>query len=224
MGILGLMSKNTAIIAIIIAVIALAGGALAFSQINKKSAAPINTQQVADNKPAATEDSSTQKGTLQSLISSGKNVSCEINMPGQNGKGLTFVSGNKLRGDFTINSEGQKEMVSHILSDGTYMYMWTDGVTSGTKFKIDPDTPKPSFSPGSQTTDLNSPVDLKCSPWSVDNSKFIIPTNIKFSDMSQVINNAVKNQGSATPKVDKSICDQIQDPQAKAACLKALGN
>ena len=114
-----------------------------------------------------------------------------------------------------------------IQTDG-YAYMWTDNVAQGTKFKID-SLQNFSPSPGmqSQATDLNTQVDMKCSDWLVDSTKFEVPANIKFTDMTELTKNlqpitSGKPTASGNPKIDKSVCDNIQEESAKAACVRAL--
>lgn len=207
----------------IIVLLLVGGGVLAFTQMQKPVVAPTSQDpSVAEN----SQSDQKNRGTIQSLISAGKNVVCEINMPEQKSSGTTYVVGNKVRGDFTVNlDESGKPMMSHMISDGEYMYMWTDGVDQGTKFKIDAVSANPSALPSSapKTANLNQEVDLNCSDWAVDNTKFNVPANIKFTDMSQLMNNAVKSNGSTAPKIDPSLCDELTDPTAKAACLRALG-
>lgn len=214
------MSRQRGIIIAVVVILALLGF-FALGQI-KKPVSPAGEQSAVQQSSStpATQESLT-KGSLRSLIAAGKNVNCEINYPDGNTKGTTYVSGNKIRGDFTVKGPDNKEISSHMINDGTYAYIWTDLSKTGTKMKIDP--VKPSVTPSAQTqsADLDREVDLKCSPWSIDNSKFSIPSDIQFSDLTSVMKNPI---GSGVPKVDKSVCDQIPDAAAKSECIKALGN
>lgn len=215
------MTKQRGIILAVVVILALLG-VFALIQM-KKPLSPAGEQTAVEqnNSTPVPQQESVTKGSLRSLIAAGKNVNCEINYPDGSTKGTTYVSGNKMRGDFTVKGPDDKEIASHMINDGTYAYIWTDTAKQGTKVKID--AVKPSVSPNAQTqgADLDSEVDLKCSPWSVDDSKFTVPADIQFSDLSSIIKNST---GSATSKVDKSVCDQIPDATAKAECIKALGN
>lgn len=215
------MSKQRGIIIAVVVILALLGF-FAFSQM-KKPVSPADEQTAVEqnNSTPVPQQESVSKGSLRSLITAGKNVNCEINYPDGNTKGTTYISGNKMRGDFTVKGPDNKEIASHMINDGTYAYIWTDTVKTGTKIKIDAVNPSVSPNAQSQSADLDAEVNLKCSPWSVDNSKFSVPSDIQFSDLTSVIKNS---GGSATPKVDKSVCDQIPDPTAKAECIKTLGN
>lgn len=220
------MSKQMTLI-IAAVVILLIVGVAGFTLMRNNLSSPAETAQVKSS-PTSTTNAQTSptKGTLQSLISGGQNLSCEINM--EQGGGTTYVSGKKMRGDFTVDVDG-KQMLSHMIGDGEFMFMWTDGVSQGTKFKIDPNSPRPSVSASgqAQVADLNQEVDLKCNPWTPDPSKFVLPAGVTFADMSQMLQSLPSAAGSGNPgvpSVDKSICDQITDPAGKAACLKAVGN
>jgi hypothetical protein len=218
-----MMNKNFILLtAAVIIVLALAG-TLAYTMLPRSSAPATETSAPKVESPSAQVEPETAKNSIMDLIKQGKNVSCEISMPDQNSTGTTYISGQKVRSDLTINI-GSKQMLSHIVGDGNYMYMWQEGSGQGTKIKFDPNTPLPSVSASAQTqsADINKQVDMKCSPWSVDNSKFDIPAAVKFTDMSQLLN-SVKSSGAGVPKMDASLCDQIPDAAAKAQCLKALG-
>lgn len=214
------MSKKVGIIVAFVAVLGVIGIG-AFMQ-SKKPEVAQNGQQVVEQ-PQKSENlpqESMTKGSLRSLLSAGKNVNCEIKYPDQSMKGMTYVSGNKMRGDFILTGPDGKDIESHMVNDGTYIFMWTDTSKQGTKIKLDAVKPSATPSAALKTADLDKEVDLKCSPWSVDEVKFNTPADVKFTDLSETMMNLQKSSG--IPKPDKSICDQIEDPQSKADCLKSL--
>lgn len=180
-------------VVVVIAVLAILG----FTQFSKQ---PSLSKKNTETQQNLNQTSPSTKGSIKSLLASGKNVSCNISMPDQQGSGKVFVSGTKVRGDFTMQVDG-KELSSHMVSDGAYIYVWTDTSNQGTKFKTDTKAPTASNQP--QTTDLDKEVDLNCSNWSLDNSKFTVPGNIQFSDLSQMMNLQSSTGSSSLPKVDK---------------------
>lgn len=210
-----------AIIAIAVLGLALLGY-FGYMQMQKGGTNPI--QQAVEQ----TSDSIT-KGSIKSLLGANKNVTCTTTAEDQSGTGTIFVAGSKMRGDFSTQVEG-KSMMTHMISDGQYSYMWSDEDSKGTKFKIDPDQPVPSVPAGSsvqsQTGNMDDEVDMNCSNWNPDNSKFQVPANIEFIDMSAMMENAKvqTKTGTTVPKMDSSVCDSIEDVDAKAQCLEALGN
>jgi len=218
---LWLMNRQTAIVTAIVVVLAVIG-VVALLQLNRGES---QTQQtVTQQEEQQLPESSANKGTIQSLLKQGKNVTCSISYPEGSGSGTVYVAGTKVRGDFTTKVDN-KELMSHMINENNTAYVWTDASNQGTKITIDPNQPIPSAPAGApQSADLNKEVDMNCKNWSVDNSKFTVPTNVTFTDMSELLK---KVQGTGTgpmPKLDASICDQITDASAKAACLKSLGN
>lgn len=211
-------SKNIAIIAGTVGLIIVLFVAGYFA-MNKKSAQNPQNPETATSQEA-TSDAQT-KGSIKSLLSAGKNQTCTIKYPqaDQMGQGTVYVSASKVRGDFLFTSEG-KAFDSHMIQDGEFMYSWSSASTQGTKMKTS-DLEKVQPSPTSGQVDLNSEVNLDCSAWSVDNAKFSPPSNITFTDITQSMNQSQQSPTTQT-KTGGSVCNQITDPAAKAACLQQL--
>lgn len=204
------MSKQLGVI-IGVVILALVIGAVAYTQVKKPQKSSETSMQTSPN----TEES-ISKGSIKSLLSAGKNVTCDITYTDQPGSsGTVYVTGNKMRGDFTVNVNN-KAVESHMVSDGAFAYVWS--TNQGTKMKIDTlESPAPSAQ--SQGTDINKDVDLKCKSWIVDNSKLTPSSDVKFTDLSDFMKPASSPSASGTNNSSKSYCDQIINPQAKAACL-----
>lgn len=221
------MSKQIGIIAAVIILVAVIG-AVAFTQLSKPSSTPqtgLKNSAVQEISPTESVPSNI-KGTIASLLSGGKNLSCTISYPDNKMSGTTYVSGNKMRGDFLVKAVKGKDMESHMIRDGEHAYMWSSA--KGTKIKLDTlektISSVPSGSPTNQTgtADLNKEVDLKCNPWLPDNSKFAVPANVTFTDLSETMKK-VQEQTGKMKELQKSACNAITDPVAKEACTKALG-
>ena len=96
-----------------------------------------------------------------------------------------YVSDKKFAGDFTMKGTDGKETTGHMISDGTFMYVWSSGIPMGIKMNL-ADAKNAAQKAGTnanQSVDINQEVGLNCSPWIPDASKFNIPTNINFRDM-----------------------------------------
>ena len=214
--------KKLGLIIGVVVLLLIAG--VAYTQLNKSSQTP-NTTNTATEKPKTAED--TVKGTIQSLLGVGKSVTCTVNDETQGSTGTIFVSDKKMAGDFAVKVEG-KSVESHMISDGTYSYIWSSDQTQGVKIKID----QVKVTPGGneQTSsqggfDLNKQANIKCTPWTPDESKFTPPANIKFTDLTQMLNQIQpKTTGNSTAPQTTSPCDQIADAAAKAQCIKALSD
>ena len=211
------MKKSGLIIAAIVIVILLAAGGFYFMK-SSKAPAPTKTTATQPTKPQTTNS---LKGTILSLLSGGKNVSCSITYPDNKGTGTVYVSDKKFAGDFTMKGADGKETNAHMISDGTYMYIWSSGISTGIKMNLAAAKNAAQNAQTDQSVNINQEVGLNCSPWAPDSSKFTIPSDIKFQDMSQLLQQA-QPQGTTAPQTGSSPCDQITNPTARAACINAL--
>lgn len=165
------------------------------------------------------------KGSIAGLIAAGKSVNCTMNYPDGQGSGSVYVSGKKVRGDFSVLAEG-KEYKSSMIQDGDYAYLWSDADKKGTKIKVSglgSGSAPTGANSQSQAVNLDQQVDLKCSSEGVDASKFVVPSDVEFTDMSAMMEK-VQQQSGQTPGSTSSPCDAITDPQAKASCVSAYSN
>jgi hypothetical protein len=112
-----------------------------------------------------------------------------------------------------------------MVSDGTFMYIWSAAMPTGIKINLASAKNMAQNSAISQSFNVNQKVDMKCSPWLPDNSKFTVPTNIKFQDMSELLKQfqpAVTTAPSTGVGAGTSPCDQIPAGPARTACLNAM--
>ena len=201
--------------------------AIVFWMSMKSSAPAVETA----TQPQAQADKSS--GSLAALVSRGATVQCSVdNSTGAEVvKGTVYVSGKNVRGDFETTMPQKGVVESHMIKDGDYMYVWSSAMPQGMKMKATPpqqtDTgPKPA-----PAADLyNKNYDYNCSPWRADASKFTLPTDIKFMDVSEMMKGIpmppVGAAGGAAVKppagMNCSACDQAP-ATAKAQCRAALG-
>lgn len=208
------MNKQLMIIggAVVIALLALG----AFMVLGKSANAPSQVTEVANQ--AEQEDSS--KASIKSLLGMGKNQTCTVNMPAGEGnsEGTVYVSGKNMRMDFTTIAGGSN-IEGHMIQDGEFMYSWSSAANQGTKIKIS-ELAMPAGSPSTSQVDLDQEIDVNCSDWSVDNSKFTPPADVTFVDFTSTLKQTQTQSPGMQTKPNTSMCDQITDPQAKAACLQ----
>lgn len=220
------MKNKWLIIAAVIILIVLIGGA-AFLTMSSKTK-PQPQSQTANTQTAKPQTTNSLKGTIIGLLSGGKTLNCQIAYPDNKGTGSVYVSDKKFAGDFTMKGTDGKETTGHMISDGTFMYVWSSGIPMGIKMSL-ADAKNAAQNAGAnanQSVDINQEVGLNCSPWIPDSSKFTVPTGINFRDMSKLLQQIPQAAGkTVTPQTGTgaaSPCDQITDPTAKAACTKAL--
>jgi hypothetical protein len=126
-------------------------------------------------------------GTLKNLLAMGKDQKCDISYSNDRGKtsGTVFVSGKKMRGDFSQVDNNNKKMDSHMILDETYIYSWTSASSQGLKTKV-------------EVAMIDQQVQSKCTAWTVDSSKFTPPANVQFKDLSVVTNAPTQIQNPAS--------------------------
>jgi len=200
---------NKKVIAAVVILLVLIGGYFGYTKLKGGS---ITT-------PGTTTESGGMK-SLKDLLSLGVTQKCTFSQTGGSGtsEGTTYVSGGKVRGDFTTTSSG-KTMITHMISDGKTSYIWTEGEKTGFKMTAIEASPS-TVQTGSADTPVNSQADLdqkadyKCSGWTTDGSLFTPPTNVTFTDFSQMLN------PSAAPS-QCSYCDSLTGDD-KTQCMAAF--
>lgn len=157
-----------------------------------------------------------QKQSLRSLLSFSGSQKCQYQDPESKSVGVIYLSDGKMRTDQTISTE-EATISSHTLVDGQYMYIWTDGSTTGYKSSLTTTvTPPPSGQDSSQNINLDQQVEFNCQPWTKDSALFSLPSNINFTDISSLLKTPTGGQ--------KSPCDAcaLLSGDTAAQCKKAL--
>lgn len=208
---------------IVVAVLAIAGGG-AYVAIKHNTA--VKTKDTAEgtnqNDQSNTNDQgSSDQMSLRALITAGDNVQCTFSQSDEtsNMTGTVYIDGatQHMRGDFTVTSEGAGTMNGHMVkTDGT-LYSWMEGQNQGTKITADAHTTTEAGSESS--VDLDTKVAFQCENWNVDQSKFDLPNDVQFMDMSAIMDDTTSVDASGR---QCSACEAIPDETAKQQCLTAL--
>lgn len=146
----------------------------------------IMPQKTQETKTGKTEISPTpsknQNDTyLLNLILSKKNLSCSFNTVLINGAdyhGTFYMGGGNLRGYFSGTENNRNILTDVLMTDGE-IYAWPDKSANGIKAKVSFDKLS---SLSAQKTERS--IDYKCEPWILDDSKFKLPKNVTFTDMT----------------------------------------
>jgi len=183
------------LIVAIIAALAIGGGVY----VVKKNKAKVSTEDNVDTQANANADANANananlgvnakaKGSFRSLMALGKNTECSFTSVNDSvtSSGTVYItaSGN-MRGDYTTTTSSGTQTSSMILKDG-YSYVWSG--SQGAKMNMA--SLGNSASAGAQaqqSVDLDSQVDYDCKDWSVDQSKFTLPTNVNFIDLEALM-------------------------------------
>lgn len=167
----------------------------------------------------STETASTESKSLKDLMAMGQNQSCTFEDETGN-SGSVYASSGRVRGDFATNINGKLES-SHLLVDGQYAHIWTEGMANGIKISLDAIADIDTTS-AQQSVDIDEKVDFDCSPWSVDASLFVPPASVQFTDYSSMM--APVATGTAQTTDNSSQCATCQNLTGtyRDQCLQAL--
>ena len=109
-----------------------------------------------------------------------------------------YISGKKFRQERNITDpKTQAVTTSYSLSDGESVYTW--GGTMGTRgIKVSLAsienivTGNPSGTPSQVNAVLDQQYQYQCEPWAADESQFVPPKGVTFSDMDSLLKNLQK--------------------------------
>ena len=179
---------------ILIAVVVIVGAAfLIFGGVNKKDKVKNDemtqdqiSQQEIENEIASSDESFDEKTSISALMKKGGEYMCTVDHSTGVGdtKGTVYIAKEKIRGDFTtdITAPGVGAMGNidtHMISDGESTYTWSSASPEGFKGPVNSESQTGS----SSQVPTNQELDYKCVSWKVDNSKFLLPTNITFKQI-----------------------------------------
>ncbi len=131
--------------------------------------------------PAPSTSSPTVTGTIGSLRAMTGDFTCSVTVTRatEQSKGMVFMSGGKIAGNFTATMQG-KSVHASLINDGTNIYLWSDASPRGLKLP----SSAANTSPMLKDYEDSTPVAYTCSPWMVDASKFVPPSSITFMVLS----------------------------------------
>lgn len=208
-------------------------GLFLFNPFKKSSTQPAENRESQNAKimdkqvdEVSDEDNGILQGNALDLLKLGKTLKCTYSTQDENTTttGVSYISNNKMRGDFEIITENNEKINSHMVSDGEWMYSWTDTMDQGIKMKLEEvsaeDTTTPETNEDKSDTGLDAlknNVDYNCSKWVEDTTQFEIPTDVEFVDYSQMLKDLTGGDNSMC-----AACNYAQNEVDKAECLARL--
>lgn len=210
------------LLAAIVGIVLAAGvGFLVMNMRKSAPPSPTSTDTLTNDKG----NSMVQKSSLRALMGSGKNQMCTYTDESGN-SGTMYLSGSKVRSDFKSTVNGTVT-ASHMFTDGTSMYMWSEGAESGMMMALNQTGQAQPGSEGQKSVDVDTQVDYSCSPWTVDSSVLTYPSNLEFTDFSAMVApTGIMMDGDTPVSSDKetqcAACGNLPE-EAAAQCRQALG-
>ena len=213
------MNMKFIAIAVAVIILLLGGGLFLYSKNSSSNPTGKTSTQTAVSPTTTTS----QNGSLLDIFSSGKTQKCDFSYKAEDGtstKGAFYISANKVRGSLDITTNG-KLSTMNILRDGDTNYMWGSALPTGIKMTLSAND----FATKINTTSATNPnqkMDFKCVPWTVDQSLFIVPADVKFTDLSNMtVSKTPAANATQTPSSDCSVCNSLTG-NAKIACRTGL--
>jgi hypothetical protein len=151
--------------------------------------------------PAEQSKTDDQKGTsvtgnIFDILNMGKAVKCTYSVKSETGEvsGTVYASGNNLKSDITVLSSDGTKTDTHMIADENWAYTWTSQLKQGIKMNLS--DIKAQVGDKTNTDDSTKKITIEelkkntnytCLPWIVDASTFTLPSDITFSDISEML-------------------------------------
>lgn len=191
--------------------------------------------QLAGNSPVTTRIEPTAVpplSTLKDLLTKGVSQECTYSYAdAQTGKseGTMYIANGKMSGDFTLTSLEGELTRGRMINDGAYTYTWDDATKTGMKIAMTESLEKAgedAIANNPQVFEMDKKTDYRCRLWVADPTRFIPPTDVQFTDLSQMMENlpqvsmpiVTTTMEGGTVTVDQcQICDSLP-AEAQSSC------
>ena len=167
-----------------LAVVVLAGGVWYFSHSQSTT---LNTSENKQIETTKTMETQQPEGvtTLADLWKKGGNHICTVTMadPNANAQGVVYIADSSIRADFnaSVVELGNKMITTSMIAKDGMVYTWTNMYPQGMKAKMTLNETSSQSTEGAFTP--NAKVSYACNSWTVDTSKFELPTAVTFVEM-----------------------------------------
>lgn len=154
--------------------------------------------------PAAPQEQSaaskiTEFAQLGAALATGKSVRCTITQDGSPTITQYMIKQKKMK--MLANDPSKPDSAMAMITDGEVLYTWDTVKKVGTKFLIPKETTaQPTNQP--EVPDFSNPTEqeklaaegfkINCDVASLDDSEFVPPSDVQFTDMSALLENAQK--------------------------------
>jgi len=210
------MNKKVLVTVVILLLLLLGGVAFMMSKKSKKT-------DVASPETKVVAEEETKKQSLKDLLAS--NVAQKCSYSDTYGStaisGTSYLSGGKVRGDFSTTAENGQVSSGHMIYDGKFSYVWIDGTTSGFKMAIDTSS-NTTANANQQGLDMNKAMDYDCGIWVTDQSQFTPPDGVTFTEYNMPASSVTPSGTSVSGSQSAcSYCDAMTG-DAKTQCRTSL--
>ena len=166
----------------VVALVVVGGGVGAYTILNKDE-----TTSKSQNVSSNTEQSSptTEQASIEELLTRNASLRCtyNVNDAGSVNTGTAYFAGGKnMYGEFT-NTANNTSTTAYVIRNGDTQYVWMKGSNTGYKADVSAFT-KERQQQMSQQFDPDKKYQFSCTKWQKDESKFVPPTTVTFTDIA----------------------------------------
>lgn len=221
----------------ILAIVCLAMVTITFSgcsllEGDKDQEATKEKTNVEQNQKTVKDETSVENGdksgnyfeTMTDLLARGKTMKCTYHQEVEGGgtaDGIVYMAdGNSLVEIITNDTADLGKIYALITNE--WHYSWVDGAPGG--FKMTVEAAEMDEKMKNSVSKMTDEIDFECKKWKKDNSKFKVPSNVNFQDMSGIMEGF--DTGKAMDEIEnidtnKIICDLCKNAPAseQAECL-----
>jgi hypothetical protein len=176
------------VIVVIIIIICVSAGKSSPAPASSEATGSVTGSVSAPNQASA----SAVRQTMHDLITSGATQTCKFSIAAtatSSGlSGTIYMASGNMQGDFVKTDTAGKVTNAHMIITGGMDYLWSDAsLTKGYKLSWSVAAASTILSDRAGGVNINQPTAYSCSNWTADQSKFVIPANIQFTDITAMI-------------------------------------
>ncbi|MFH1822352.1 MAG: hypothetical protein ABH830_01475 [Patescibacteria group bacterium] len=200
----------------------------------KKTDQPQEQQQA--NQEQNQEEEESFFGSMKDLLTRGKSLKCtyeETRDDGTNTTGVLYIADNKAKSEIEI-LDGDERSEAFTLFDGDWIYTWASFLPNGTKMNTKELPQGEDYNVQKETDTLEKEMGYKCSSWVKDSSKFQLPDDVEFKDVTEAMADFSDTMEDFTPEDAQTmqedaserlceVCDMAPEGEARDECKKNAG-
>jgi hypothetical protein len=121
------------------------------------------------------------------LMAEGRSVECSFQKFDASQKGTIYIDGGQMRMDSMVNDRGTEKSM-HMIRRDEKMYTWGESM-EGRGIIMSASMGEAGGPMGGMTQgqNMDEEMDFTCQPWSRDESKFEVPSDVEFMDFAQMM-------------------------------------
>jgi len=235
------MNKKLLVVAcLIVTTMAFSGCDLLEGDKNQEAAKEgTNAEQNQENKNSDKNENGEESffGSMQDLIARGKSLKCTYKQSASDSddeyETVMYISGGNVKTETKIKTGEGKTGENDMVINKDWMYMWNSFTPKGMKVDMSKMPEMDNVSDNDVNKDMASlakNMDYKCRAWIPDNSKFKVPADIEFQDITEMMSGTAgmvmdmdeDDLKEMEEESNKWICDHCKDaptPELIAECL-----